>query len=177
MDVEGRVKTELATPEDRTVIFSTAADAICKLSEERSGDLTGDSDQAYLDRVANILGMTIVLAHYFKDGNGRLARAAAYLISAGRANTGWDKLLGGAPGAALRYMTSSKEAQRKGVRNPNRIDDAGDAFSPLGFIPEGNLTATETIGSAAGIGIPLKETRKYLDQFARSGSSMVYGLD
>jgi hypothetical protein len=177
MDLEGRVRAELATPEERRGIFSAAANAISKLSEERSADLTGNSDQAYLDRVANILGMTIVLAHYFKDGNGRLARTAAYLVSAGRVNTGWDELLGGAPGAALRYMTSGKEAQRKGARNPNRIDDFGDAFSPLGFIPENNMTAIETIHSAAGIGIPLKDMKKYLGQFSRGDSSMLYGLD
>ena len=173
-DREGNVTATLATHEEREEIFDEASKLIKQLGEKR-GESTFDDDQAYLDRVANVIGATIVEAHYFKDGNGRLARTLSYLVARGEKDPEWDNSVGGQPGSALRLMTSSKEGQRDGKRNPNRTDKLSDGFSPFGFIPQKNVEALEVIRSTAGIDVPLDEKNAYLEQIKLDRGGMLYG--
>ena len=171
LNPSGDVIKATASPEEREEISEYASDLIRQLNEIRSK--TGD-DQSYLDRVANIVGMETVLKHTYEDGNGRLARVMAHLISAGPENQEWDDELGGEPGSALRFMSSSKEGQRlTGGRNPNRIDSLGDSYSPVGFIPAEGLSSREILDRAAGIGIAFSDKENYKKQYASAG--MMYG--
>jgi len=76
---EGEV-TELLEPEKRSALFDHAADLIKKLSETYS---EGNEEQ-FLERVSNIVALTIVMAHSYSDGNGRTARLIGGLIRNGR---------------------------------------------------------------------------------------------
>lgn len=173
-DREGKITSVLATHEEREEIFDETAELIQQLSGKR-GDLASADDQAYLDRVANVLGAAIVEAHYFTDGNGRLARTLAYLVARGEKDPEWDDSVGGEPGSALRLMTSSKEGQRNGKRNPNRMDNMSDGFSPFGFIPDKNTSALNVVRSAAAVDIPLSDKQAYTKQVRLSSGGMRYG--
>lgn len=73
---------ELASPEERKVIFQHAADQITQLNSLRSDE---DTD-FYLERVSNIIALSLVGAHSYPDGNGRTARFVAQLIREGGQN-------------------------------------------------------------------------------------------
>ena len=66
-------------PAERLPFYDQAAKLIQELATHRQG---GD-DQQFLERAANVLAMTLVLAHPFADGNGRTARTLAHLVREG----------------------------------------------------------------------------------------------
>ena len=169
-DSHGEITAMLASPEEREEIGEYADSVIQQVIELRK---TKVNDQAFLDRMANIVGLETVLKHTMKDGNGRVSRVAAHLIAAGPENPEWDNELGGAAGAAMRLMASGKEARHLG-RDPNRIDTMSDGFIPLGFIPAEGMSACDILRNAAAVDIQLDNQKLCTEQYASAG--MVYGL-
>ena len=76
---DGSNRRTLMDPAERLPFYDQAAKLIQELAAHRQG---GD-DKQFLERAANVLAMTLVLAHPFADGNGRTARTLAHLVREG----------------------------------------------------------------------------------------------
>lgn len=161
-DQSGAVTAELAQPEDRAAIYETAASRIQELAMKRRGP---EDDEAFLARVANIVGLTIVMAHTYADGNGRTSRVMAQLIAGGPAGGRDDPRFGGDDGA-LRFMASSKEASG---RDPNRTDSFSDGYKPLGFIPASGQSYEAILRNAAALDLRFDDTDAYAAQYQSGG--------
>ena len=60
-------------------LFDTAAQLIRALGQT----VKPGEEQGYLNRSANVLALSVVLAHTFQDGNGRTARTLAHAVREG----------------------------------------------------------------------------------------------
>jgi hypothetical protein len=142
-DPEGTVTGILATPEERAPIFDLAAQKVRELFEAKSPENT----QAFLNRAADTIALSVVLAHPYEDGNGRSARAMAQLV---------------------RYGLD--------LQNPESIDDMvqlstnrpAHGFRVNGYLPRKDAgegkTPQDLIARMARTDIPLSETADYLAQ-------------
>lgn len=76
---DGSSKTELVSPDQREKVFEKASQLIQELGKQVASGLT----ENFLKRAGNLMAMSVVLAHSFRDGNGRTARAVGELVRNG----------------------------------------------------------------------------------------------
>ncbi|HPR10674.1 MAG TPA: Fic family protein [Candidatus Saccharibacteria bacterium] len=73
---DGNNRQPLMAPVDRTPFVERSISKIAELSTV----VTADTVEAFLRRLANVVGLMIVEAHPYRDGNGRTARTVAQLV-------------------------------------------------------------------------------------------------
>lgn len=106
---------------------------------ERTGP---DEKSNFLKRASSIIGLAIVLAHPFADGNGRTARTTAHLIREGY-DAGED---------------IQRDLRTVGDNRPSQ------GFKIDSYLPTKNgvgMTAYEILDAAASPEIPLGDTKTY----------------
>lgn len=134
--------TTLASPEERTSVFGQASDLLNSLSSMRM--LDGSQDQAYLDRVGNVVALASVWAHTYADGNGRTARVTADL---------------------LRYGPNSANLE---IAMKGRDEYGPEDIRISSYVPKKTFSPSEALSIAASLDIPLLQEADYLE---RSGSA------
>ncbi len=137
---ENAEKRMLAKPEERLQILDFASQQLALLKES----MQPGEEQAYLARAGNIIALSLVLAHVFKDGNGRTSRTLAHVVREGHINEDDLKIVGA-------------NRNEKGFR----IDSYVPTKDGLAMDPYQLLEA------AGAKNIPLSETSDYY-QFSRS---------
>lgn len=128
--------TVLAQPHERASIFVTASEMIRELSSMRSGE---QLDQAFLDRVGNIVAIASVWAHTYADGNGRTARITADL---------------------LRY---GPESGNLAVAMKNRDEYGPGDIRISSYVPKNGLSAKEALRAAASLDVPMSDEHSYAE--------------
>lgn len=134
----GEVSSILAKPEERMKLFDRAAETIKALGES----LQPGQEQAFLNRSANVLALTVVLAHTFEDGNGRTARTLAH---------------------AVRYGSEINDENKDDYEVIGR-NRTTEGFRITSYVPtkDGSTkSASELIEAAASLDIPLSDTAEY----------------
>lgn len=135
MSVEGKAgKTTLVRPDERQAVLTEAVAHIKRLGEEMKR--TGQYD-AFLERAGVILGLAIVLAHPFADGNGRTARYVGDLVVNG---------------------PSSKSLQLAGSPRP---EPGSPGIRLTSYVPRKEMSYHTVLTAAAGENVPLGEEEAY----------------
>ncbi len=116
----------LAKPEDRLPIMEAAF----KLSKDliRAYKIAGGDPKNVLERIANLTAFSLLMAHPFKDGNGRTARTIAHAIRFGY-NKNAD--------AANDLRIVSNERPETGFRHNSYTPRTGNTLpseDPIGFL-------------------------------------------
>ncbi len=142
-DPEGNITGILAAPENRRPIFDYAAQKVRELSA-----VTGPAEtQQFLNRAADTLAVAVVLAHPYKDGNGRSARTIAQLVRYGLDTSNQRSI------DDMMLVSANRPTQ---------------GFRINGYIPRGDVvgdkTPCELIERIARTDIPLAETSRYISQ-------------
>lgn len=75
----GEVRTTLAQPQERQRIYDFAGTQL----EALGAMYQPGQETEFLERAANVIALSVVLTHSFKDGNGRTARLLGDLIRNG----------------------------------------------------------------------------------------------
>ena len=78
---DGENRNPLAAPDERLPIFDKTVSLAHELIQKYR--VEGGDQTNLLERLSNLAGFSIVLAHPFKDGNGRTARTLGALIKEG----------------------------------------------------------------------------------------------
>lgn len=134
----GEVTAKLLQPEERMPLFETAAELIRTLGQS----VQPGEEQSYLNRSANVLALSVVLAHTFEDGNGRTARTLAHAVREGS------------------EVTDDNRGDFDAV-SQNRPETG---FKITSYVPNGEgtkLSATELLTVAASLDIPLSDKANY----------------
>lgn len=139
VDAESRdgTRTALAAPDERQAIFESASAMINELALRRRGNEA--NDQAFLDRVGNIVALAGVWAHSYADGNGRTARIV---------------------GDLLRYGPDSGNL---GVAMKGRDEYGPDDIRIASYVPKRDASPADALVAAASLDIPLDDEPRYLE--------------
>jgi hypothetical protein len=139
---QGEVVAKLAEPAERMKILQTALDLAKQVAEKYRA--SGGSIRDALRRCGNLLAFGVVLAHPYKDGNGRTSRVLGMLIQ-----DGYD--------AHSQESTDDLECFSQ-----NREGTKG--FIPNGYIPGGEWSGSgaaqnpsEFLTAVAQLDVPLDD--------------------
>lgn len=146
----GEATTSLARPEERLPLFTHAAELVKGLY----GGMKPGEEQLFLNRSANIIALSGVLAHTFEDGNGRTSRTLAHAIREGS-------------------QIDESNIDTYAILAGNR-PEAG--YKINSYVPSGegkNLSAADLLDRVASIEIPLSETQEY-ESVARKNFNQPY---
>lgn len=129
---------ELVKPDERIKVF----EQVVGLVHELSGRIGQGDEEAFLERAANLVGLGVVLAHPYEDGNGRTARTLGHLIRYG-------------------YDESEEIKNQLRLVSSNR---PGEGFRINSYVPTGaggDMAPEELLQSAAALQLPLKSKQVY----------------
>lgn len=130
-------QTALAAPNERQAIFEAASAMINELALKRGSNEA--TDQAFLDRVGNIVALAGVWAHSYADGNGRTARIV---------------------GDLLRYGPDSGNLS---VAMKGRDEYGPEDIRIASYVPKGHTSPADALAAAASLDIPLDDEPGYLE--------------
>lgn len=130
-------RTALASPDERQAIFDSASMMINELARMRANNES--HDQAFLDRVGNIVALAGVWAHSYADGNGRTARIA---------------------GDLLRYGPDSGNL---GVAMKARDEYGPGDIRITSYVPKGDTSPADALAAAASLDIPFDDAPRYAE--------------
>jgi hypothetical protein len=150
---DGDNRRTLVEPGERAGLYDLAADLVGRLNAGRKAG----EEEAFLKRAANLVALSLVLAHPFQEGNGRTARTLAHVMREGYG--GGDQIQDD-----IRVVGSNRPAS--GYRLHSYVPTKeGVSLSPQDLLIE-----------AASIDIPLAKHDEYVSK-SRSYFTTPYGGD